>query len=261
MIAIAVDDEPIMLRALVKAIEASTDIASVADFTSCDSALRWAQAHPVDIAFLDIEMRGMGGLTLAERIVQDHPNCRIVFCTGHEHYAVAAIKLRASGYLLKPISAEEVQQEIDYIKSSGIKEKRLTVKCFGNFEVYAQGEKLAFKRARTKELLAFLVDRNGAGVTAKEICAKLWEEGGDEAKHQHYLRQLILDLRQSLAGVGAASVLNQKNYTYFLDTEQIDCDYYSYLKTGKPDFLGEYMVQYEWADSTGGLLWQKSNWP
>ena len=39
-----------------------------------------------------------------------------------------------------------------------------------------------------------------------------------------------------------------------VDAERIDCDYYSYLKKGKPEFLGEYMSQYSWAEMTCGLL-------
>lgn len=256
MIAIAVDDEQLMLYALVKAVKASPDITSVAEFTSCDDALRWAQNNPVDVAFLDIDMRGMGGLNLAERIMGLHPDCKIVFCTGYERYAVAAIKLRVSGYLMKPISAKEVQEEIDHIKGRRAQEKPLTVKCFGNFEVYALGEKLTFKRTKTKELFAFLIDRSGAGVTGREICARLWPDSGDEEKYHNYLRQLIMDLRQSLEAAGAGSVLAQSNYTYLLDTEKIDCDFYSFLKTGKPAFRGEYMTQYGWAEDTCGLLWQ-----
>ena len=256
MIAIAVDDEPLMLYALGKAVKASADITSVAEFGSCDDALRWARDNPVDVAFLDIDMRGMGGMALAEKIMGLRPDCRIVFCTGYERYAVAAIKLRVSGYLMKPISAKAVQEEIDNIKGRRAKEKPLTVKCFGNFEVYAQGEKLTFKRTKTKELLAFLVDRNGAGVTGKEISARLWVDNGDEAKCHNYLRQLFLDLRHALEAVGAGSVFEQNNYTYSLNTEKIDCDYYTYLKTGKPEFRGEYMTQYGWAEDTCGLLWQ-----
>ena len=259
MIAIAVDDEQLMLYALVQAVKASPDITSVAEFTSCDNALLWAQNNPVDVAFLDIDMRGMGGLALAEKIMALHPDCKIVFCTGYEQYAVAAIKLRVSGYLMKPISAKEVQEEIDHIKGRRAKEKPLTVKCFGNFEVDAHGEKLPFKRTKTKELFAFLVDRNGAGVTGKEICARLWTDSGDEEKYHNYLRQLFLDLRQSLEAVGAGSILEQSNYTYSLNTEKIDCDYYTYLQTGKPEFRGEYMTQYGWAEDTCGLLWQSNN--
>ena len=87
MIAIAVDDEPLMLGALTKAIKASADITSVADFTSCEDALNFIKSNPADIAFLDINMRGMGGLSLAEKIVGLCPDCKIVFCTGYEEYA------------------------------------------------------------------------------------------------------------------------------------------------------------------------------
>ena len=46
MIAIAVDDEPLMLGALTKAIKASDDITFVADFTSCEEALEYIKSNP-----------------------------------------------------------------------------------------------------------------------------------------------------------------------------------------------------------------------
>ena len=254
MIAIAVDDEPLMLGALVKAIKASPDITTVTHFTSCEEALEFIKYNPADIAFLDINMRGMGGLSLAEKIIGFCPDCRIVFCTGYEDYAISAFKLHAAGYLLKPISATDVQVEIDNIKGVRQREKLLKVQCFGNFEVYANGEKLAFKRSKTKELFAFLIDRNGASVTSAEICAKLWENG-DEQNKQNYIHQLFRDLRQALEGVGADAVFLRNNYTYSIVPEKIDCDYFSYLKTGNPKFRGEYMSQYSWAEETCGLLW------
>ena len=194
MIAIAVDDEPLMLGALTKAIKASPDITSVANFTSCEDALAFVQSNPADIAFLDINMRGMGGLSLAEKIIGFCPDCKIVFCTGYEEYAIPAFKLHASGYLKKPISAKDVQVEIDNIKGIRQNQKPLAVKCFGNFEVYAKGEKLTFKRSKTKELFAFLVDRNGAGVTVAEIGVALWEND-EEQKNQNHIHQLFRDLR------------------------------------------------------------------
>ena len=256
MIAIAVDDEPLMLGALTNAIRASRDIISVADFTSCEEALDYVKSNPVDIAFLDINMRGMGGLALAERIIASCPGCKIVFCTGYEEYAIPAFKLHASGYLMKPVSANDVQVEIDNIKGLLNRKKLLTVKCFGNFEVFARGEKLTFKRSKTKELFAFLVDRNGAGVTVAEIGVALWENDEDQKNH-NYIHQLFRDLRQSLETVGAEEIFERKNYFYSLNPEKLDCDYYSFLKTGKPEFRGEYMSQYSWAEGTCGLLWER----
>jgi two-component SAPR family response regulator len=254
MIAIAVDDEALMLGALVAAIEASPDITQVEKFSDCDEALRFIKDNSADVAFLDINMRGMGGLALAERILEAHPNCKIVFCTGYEEYAIPAFKLHASGYLMKPISAEDVQNEIDNIKGVRRKEKLLKVNCFGNFEVYVKGEQLAFKRSKTKELFAFLIDRRGAGMTAKQICAVLFPNDTDDSKNSAYLRQLFLDLKNTLKSVGAEAVLCHETPCYRVDMGLIKCDYISYLESGKPEFHGEYMTQYSWAEGTCAML-------
>ena len=254
MIAIAVDDEALMLGALTAAIEASNDITSVAKFSDCEAALEYIRSNPIDIAFLDINMRGMGGLALAEKIVSARPACKIVFCTGYEEYAIPAFKIHASGYLMKPISAEDVQGEIDNIKGVRAQEKLLTVKCFGDFEVYAKNEKVVFKRLKSKELFAFLIDRKGAGMTARQICAVLFPDDTDDTKNSSYLRQLVMDLKNTLKAVGAESVLCHETPCYRVDTSLIKCDYISYLETGKPEFHGEYMTQYSWAEDTCALL-------
>ena len=254
MIAIAVDDEALMLGALVAAIEASPDIKTVEKFSDCEMALEFVKNNPTDVAFLDINMRGMGGLALAEKIVGFRPNCKIVFCTGYEEYAIPAFRLHASGYLMKPIAAEDVQGEIDNIKGVRQKEKLLRVSCFGNFEVYVKEEKLVFKRLKTKELFAFLIDRNGAGMTAKQICAALFPDDTDDTKNAAYLRQLFMDLKNTLKSVGAESILCHETPCYRVDTSLIKCDYISYLETGKPEFHGEYMTQYSWAEETCAML-------
>lgn len=250
MIAIAVDDEKLMLHALVNAISASPDIKEVIKFSNAENALDYVKENPIDVAFLDINMRGMGGIALAEKITELRPNSKIVFCTGYEEYAIPAFKLHASGYLMKPISAKDVQCEIDNIKGVRQKEKLLEVKCFGNFEVYVKGEIVSFKRSKTKELFAFLVDRNGSGVTAKQICPVLFPDDTDDVKNSAYIRQLFMDLKNTLKTVGADPVLCHETPFYHIDTNLIKCDYFSYLETGKPKFLGEYMSQYSWAEET-----------
>ena len=247
MKALAVDDEIYMLETLQEAISASSDIEHVA-------ALAYATENPVDIAFLDINMRGIGGLGLAEKLTELHPRCKIIFCTGYEEYAVSAFQLHASGYLMKPITAEAVQKEIDHIKGIKATEKLLTIKCFGNFEVFYNGKSLPFKRKKTKELLAVLVDRSGAGVTAKQICAILFPDDTDDSKNSAYLRQLILDLKTTLKTVGAENVLRHDTPYYRIDINLLRCDYLSFLETGKPNFHGEYMTQYSWAESTCAML-------
>ena len=254
MKAIAVDDEIYMLEALVEAVNASSDIGHVESFTSCSAALAYAEQNPIDIAFLDINMRGIGGLGLAEKLMKIHPGCKIVFCTGYEEYAVSAFQLHVSGYLMKPITAEAVQKEINHIKGVNNTKKLLTIKCFGNFEVLYDGRSLPFKRKKAKELLAILVDRHGGGMTAKQICVQLFPDDTDDNKNAAYLRQLVLDLKNTLKLVGAEAVLQHDTPYYRIDTNLVNCDYFRYLEEGKPSFHGEYMTQYSWAEGTCALL-------
>ena len=254
MKAIAVDDELYMLEALEEAVRASSDIKQVETFSTCSAALAYVTENPVDIAFLDINMRGIGGLGLAEKLINLQPRCKIVFCTGYGEYAVSAFQLHVSGYLMKPITAEAVQKEIDHIKGIKATEKLLTIQCFGHFEVLHNGEILSFKRKKAKELLALLVDRNGAGMTAKQLCAILFPDDTDDTKNAAYLRQLVLDLKNTLKMIRAEDVLQHETPYYRIDTNLVRCDYLSFLESGKPKFHGEYMTQYSWAETTCAML-------
>ena len=254
MNAIVVDDEIYMLETLQEAVNASSDIETVVPFSSCSAALAYATENPIDVAFLDINMRGIGGLGLAEKLLELQPRCKIIFCTGYEEYAVSAFQLHVSGYLMKPITSEAVQKEIDHIKGVKATEKLLTIQCFGNFEVFYNGEILPLRRKKAKELLAILIDRNGAGMTAKQLCTILFPEDTDDTKNAAYLRQLVLDLKNTLKTIQAEEVLRHDTPYYRIDTNLVECDYLSFLKTGKPEFYGEYMTQYSWAEGTCAML-------
>ena len=115
-------------------------------------------------------------------------------------------------------------------------------------------KKLTQKKKKTKELLAVLVDRTGAGVTAKQICAILFPDDTDDTKNAAYLRQLILDLKTTLKTIRAEGVLQHDTPYYRIDTRLVKCDYLSFLETGKPEFHGEYMTQYSWAEDTCAML-------
>ena len=89
-----------------------------------------------------------------------------------------------------------------------------------------------------------------------EIGVALWEKDAEEKSH-NYIHQLFYDLRQSLEAVGMDGIFERNNYYYSINPDKLNCDYYSYLETGKPAFRGEYMTQYSWAEGTCGLLWEK----
>jgi hypothetical protein len=67
-----------------------------------------------------------------------------------------------------------------------------------------------------------------------------------------------MDLKTTLKTVGAEEVLRHETPYYRVDTNLIRCDYLNYLQSGKPEFLGEYMSQYAWAEDTCATLEFKS---
>ena len=91
-------------------------------------------------------------------------------------------------------------------------------------------------------------------MTAKQLCAILFPDDTDDGKSAAYLRQLVLDLKNTLKLIHAEEVLKHETPYYRIDTNLIRCDYHSFLETGKPNFYGEYMTQYSWAEETCAML-------
>lgn len=69
--------------------------------------------HQPDIAFLDIKMPGLNGIEVARQI---RNNCRIVFITAYDQFAVEAFESEAIDYLLKPVSDERLLQTIERLQ-------------------------------------------------------------------------------------------------------------------------------------------------
>ena len=217
-----------------------------------------------DIAWLDIMMPGIRGLELAAEIRKKTPDTNIVFVTGHPEYAVDAFSLRASGFILKPVTEKKLLDEIGNLrrplekKDAGL----LRVQCFGNFEVFADSAIVKFSRSLSKEALAFLVDRRGAGCTVGEICSVLWEDRQADKKLKSQCRVIMAALRKDLTEAGAGDVIVKNWNTWAVDTSKISCDYYEFLKGDNSSanaFRGEYMAQYSWAEMTIGNLFELSD--
>ena len=201
----------------------------------------------IDIAFLDIEMPVINGIELAKKLKRNNPLVNIIFVTAYDNYALDAYKIHASGYATKPVNENKIKEELQGLRyQTELKPtKLLQVKCFGNFEIFKDGVPLKFHRQKSKELFAYLVDREGSSVNMNELNAILWEED-----HSSYLRNLIADIIETLNDAGVSEVFIKRHNECFIDPSKIDCDAYEYKKNN-PDavrmYRGEYMIQYPWA--------------
>ena len=256
---IAVDDEKLALDTLVDSIEKAVPDASITGFRKPDDALQFIRENDCEIAFLDIKMRGMTGLELAKRLKDIRGDINIIFVTGYSEYSLDAFRLYASDYLLKPATSDAVKQAMEHLRTpvNPIQTKRVRFQCFGNFEVYVDNKPLIFGRTKSKELLAYLVDRMGASATMGELMAVIWDDGADTSSRQSNLRNLIAELKNVLSEAGAESIILKNRNSIALDCKAVDCDYYDFLRHipyAVNSYHGEYMVQYSWAEVTTASL-------
>lgn len=256
---LAIDDEKIALEGLISAIKEAEPSATIYSFQNPQDALEFCQSTSCEVAFLDIQMRNMSGVELAKAIKLIHPHMNIIFATGYIDYMKEAFDLHASGYMLKPITAEKVKDELDNLRYSAkpVRKKKVYFQTFGNFEVFIDGQPVKFKYDLTKEMLAYLVDRKGVLCTGGEIMALL---RGDNYSPS-YFRSLIKDLKDIFAGAGCEDVLIRQRGKIGIDRTKVDCDYYDWLD-GKfyavNLYQGEYMAQYGWSEMTNaGIIIKK----
>lgn len=245
------DDERIVLSAEVAAIKRVLPDANVYSFQKSSEAADFAKDNRIDIAFLDININGLTGLKLAEKLKECNQKVNIIFCTGYSEYALEAHDLYCSAYLMKPITDEKLKKALANLRHPLSKKiEGFRVQCFGNFEVYKDGVPIKFKHKMTKELFAYLIDRRGATVSTKEMAAVFYEEDNKESN----VRNLRADLNNTFEQLGIGNVLVHSGGDVGVNAGIIDCDYYDYLNGQKGLFRGEYMSQYSFSEDTLGWL-------
>lgn len=83
---------------------------------SVESGLELIKTHAPDIVFLDVEMPYGNAFDLLDQL--DDINFEIVFVTAFSNYAIKALNMSASYYILKPVDIDELVQAVDKIKLS-----------------------------------------------------------------------------------------------------------------------------------------------
>lgn len=262
MIIYAVEDELIALNGLMDKIRKVKPEAELRGFRMAGEALSCAAGKCCDIAFVDIKMKDMDGISFARKLISVNPQVNIIFTTGYSDYMKEAFDMHASGYIFKPVTEEEIERELNYLRHE-VRDEKLTVRAFGDFEVFYKGKPVQFHMAKTKELLAYLVDRQGAVLSNRAISTVLWEDdsnaGPGRISHESYFKKIRRDLRKTLDDIGCADILIQEYGSLGIDPNAIDCDYYRFLHHDPGLYRGEYMSQYSWSEVTHAALESRVN--
>ena len=247
-----VDDELHALENLTKCVRELQPNAEIFTFNRSDEALAYAKKNPIfDVAFLDINMPVINGIDLAKELKKLHYTLNVIFCTAYSEYTLAAIRVHASGYVNKPYEKEDIERELnDLLHPVTPEMPHVFVRTFGDFDVFVDGVAVKFPRAKSKEMLAYLVSKKGGVANRKELAAALFEDEYS-MKTQKYLVHIYTDLVKAMKTVGLEKMLIKGYNQYAVDTNAFSCDLLDY-EEGKPEainaYKGDFMAQYEWAE-------------
>ena len=113
---IMVDDRVIILSGGLPVLEEVLPKANVTGFTSPTQAIEFAKANPVSLALLDIELGKTSGFELCHELLNINPRTNVVFLTAYIDYSFDAWSTGASGFMLKPITADGVRAQLKNLR-------------------------------------------------------------------------------------------------------------------------------------------------
>ena len=111
--AFVLDDEALAVKRLTRLLEATRRVEITGSGTDPEAALAFLQINRVDVLFLDIQMPGLSGFELLERLQTDPV---VIFTTAYDKYAIDAFSVNSIDYLLKPIEPDRLDRAIDKLE-------------------------------------------------------------------------------------------------------------------------------------------------
>ncbi len=113
IVAVIVDDERLARVELRRLLAAHPQVQIAGEARGAEEALALVPQLAPDLLFLDIEMPGISGFELLERL-EEVP--RVIFTTGYDQYAIRAFEVNALDYLLKPIAPERLAAALSRVR-------------------------------------------------------------------------------------------------------------------------------------------------
>lgn len=115
---VCVDDHPIMLRGLKQNIRHIFPEAEIHGFGRGEDALDFVRDNGCEILISEIELCGVDGIALAERVKKINPRVNIIFLTvcDEKEHAREVLRIKPSGYLVKPAQRAQLEFELKNLR-------------------------------------------------------------------------------------------------------------------------------------------------
>ena len=226
-------------------------------FSDGQAALDFAMENTVDVAFLDMEMPGIHGLALATKLRELHPTMRVVFVTAFSQFAMDAWNLDATGYVLKPYTAGDIQNQLAKCFYRPLPSQGIVIRTIPTLAIFVEGKAVHISGPKPRELFALLVDRGDCGITTGEGISCLWPDRTNDTRSQSLFRMTYKRLTDALDEAGIGHILVSMGNRRYLRLDQVDCDLYRILAgdvQAAQKYNGAYLEEYSWSESRNGQL-------
>ena len=242
---IIVDDEVCALQLFLGDIVGKADIEYKFFKDTPDEIVAWVARNRADAAFLDINMPGIDGVRLAEKLIDVQPDIRIAFVTGldmGERDLPARVRESTVGFLYKPYDEDKLAWLLSVVANESL---RMTVKTFGSFDCSVNEKPVRFSSQKSKELFALLIAYNGKVLTMSDAISQLWPDL-DTARSKILYRDAVWRLRKTLRDINFNCVEFSRAKLY-LNKSNISCDYWDFLAGTGKGYKGEFLKAYDWS--------------
>ena len=123
---IIVDDEPLAVKLMESFVQKTPQLQLEHSFTDSVEALAWLKEHPVNLAFMDIQMPDLNGMELSHMLPE---GTKVIFTTAFKEYAFDSYEVSAIDFLLKPIRYNKfiaaVEKAQQWFKRTEMREERV----------------------------------------------------------------------------------------------------------------------------------------
>ena len=109
---VVIEDEPLAAQYLAELLDETCQVEVVGSATESEAGLRLCAELRPDAVFVDINLPGKDGVSLAKQLAMLPQPPRLVFTTGNANRAPEAFRLEAVDYLLKPLDPEQVSEAV-----------------------------------------------------------------------------------------------------------------------------------------------------